>query len=130
VSCTQPPADKTGRPVERKLGREDRRMGPRRSAHCGGVGEALQAICRFHASAISIRQPVATRGKCFGLFRAILAASDLRLIATGCNHGSIKAPSLVVELDNADRRLVDVSPPAKVSATARTRTSTTVTCAE
>ncbi len=35
-----------------------------------------------------LRQPVATGGNGFGLFLRLSRPRDLRLIATGCNHGA------------------------------------------
>jgi hypothetical protein len=36
----------------------------------------------------SFRQAVATHGNGFRLFRRLVDVSDLRAIATGCNHGA------------------------------------------
>jgi hypothetical protein len=36
----------------------------------------------------SFRQPVATHGNGYGLFRPLRRSVDLRLIATGCNDGA------------------------------------------
>jgi hypothetical protein len=35
-----------------------------------------------------LRQAAATNGNGFGLFRPLRRSVDLRLIATGCNHGA------------------------------------------
>jgi len=51
-------------------------------------GNRWQAVANVLFTMELRTQPVATRGNGFGLFSPLPRASDLPLIATGCNHGA------------------------------------------
>ena len=54
----------------------------------GGFADPPDGLEPSTPSLAFLRQPVATDGNGFGLFRPFPGLSDLRRVATGCDHGA------------------------------------------